>query len=85
MMARTVSKTILVFFTNHRQFSIWLADLRTVAVTSPSWYTVNEVDDVIDVECCATIEEMLSIQPNVDAWDFENKLYALDGSKTQNF
>ena len=74
-----------MFFTDNRQFSISLDDFQTVAVSSPSWHAVNEVDDVIYVECCATIEDMLSIQPNIDAWDLDNELYTLDGSKTQIF
>ena len=83
-MISTVSKTILVFLTDNRQFSIRLGNLRTAAVTSPSWHAMNAIDDVIDVECCATIEDMLSIQPNIETWVFENELYDLDGSKTQN-
>ena len=83
MIIKTDSKTILVFLKDHIQFSIWMDDLQTVAVTSSSWHAINEVDDVIDVACCATIEDMLSNQPNIDAWDFENELYALEGSKSQ--
>ena len=48
-------------------------------------WALNDLADVIDVEYCVTIEDMLSIQPNFEAWDLENELCALDGSKAQNF